>query len=402
MSYEDKVLKYIDDHSDDIIDFMQKLIQTVSVTGDESKIGHLIAEELQKDSLEVEKIEPAPKRVSIIALYNNTPGDTKIMVYSHYDTVPAGDLDTWKYPPFSATIAEGKIWGRGAADNKVATCAATMAFRTIQNCGIKLKGNIIFTHVADEEKGGKFGFRNILDMGLGKDVDFLFYGHGGDKNSIGIAANGSLSVIIKVKGKASHTRSLEDGINAVQKAAKLIVYLKKLAHDVNSREYHLPGTDTIMKSRFSVNKCYGYVATNIVPDSCEVIIDRRITPGEDIEEVKREICQVIKEIKSEDKELEVDMSFNQRMDVSMSPADSEIVKSFQKAAKRVLGINPKPIGGSHSSDHGYFVTKHGKPVASYGIGGEGTHMANENIAINDVILTTKVYALTMMDLLGVE
>jgi acetylornithine deacetylase/succinyl-diaminopimelate desuccinylase-like protein len=68
----------------------------------------------------------------------------------------------------------------------------------------------------------------------------------------------------------------------------------------------------------------------------------------------------------------------------------------------VIGITPKPIGGSHSSDHGYFVTKHGKPVASYGIGGAGTHMANEHIEVEDIILTTEVYALTMLDLLGVE
>jgi len=90
------------------------------------------------------------------------------------------------------------------------------------------------------------------------------------------------------------------------------------------------------------------------------------------------------------------------MDVSVSPADSEIVKSFQRAVEKVIGIIPLPRGGSHSSDHGYFVTKHGKPVASYGIGGAGTHMANEHIAVEDVILTTKAYALTMLDILGAE
>jgi acetylornithine deacetylase/succinyl-diaminopimelate desuccinylase-like protein len=90
------------------------------------------------------------------------------------------------------------------------------------------------------------------------------------------------------------------------------------------------------------------------------------------------------------------------MDVSVSPADSEIVRSFQRAAEKVVGFTPKPRGGSHSSDHGYFVTRHGKPVASYGIGGVGTHMANEHTAVEDIMLTTKVYALTMLHLLGAE
>lgn len=402
MSHDESVMDYIDDHRDEIIAFMQKLIRTESVTGNEAQIGGLMAEECKKDGLEVELVEPAENRVSVIAKYRRTTGQPKVMVYSHYDTVPPGDLEAWKYPPFSATIAEGQIWGRGAADNKIATCAETMAFRAIRSLGIRLNGDVVFTHVADEEKGGRYGFRTILDEGYAEDVDYLFYSHGGSKENIGIAANGSASVVIAVKGKAAHTRSLEDGINAVQKAAKLIQRYEKLADEVNSRVYPLPGTDTVMKSRFSINKCAGYVATNCVPDRCEIIIDRRITPAEDPEQVEEEIRRVVEELKEEDPEFDADFSFDPRMDVSVSPADSEIVKSFQRAAKKVIGIRPAPRGGSHSSDHGYFVTKHGRPVASYGIGGVGTHMANEHIAVEDVILTTKVYALTLLDLLGAE
>lgn len=402
MSHDERIIKYIDDHRDEIISFMQKLIQTESVTGNEAEIGRLTAEECKQDGLDVELIEPADNRVSVIAKYSGTTGKPKVMVYSHYDTVPPGSLEAWRYPPFSATIAEGQIWGRGAADNKIATCAETMAFRAIKNLVITLKGDIIFTHVADEEKGGRYGFRNILDKGYADSVGYLFYGHGGSKEYIGIAANGSASVFITVKGRAAHTRSLEEGINAVQKAAKLILRYQELADDVNSRTYHLPCTDTIMKSRFSINKCYGYVATNCVPDQCEIIIDRRITPAEDIDEVEKEIRQVLDELKAEDSDFDAELSFEPRMDVSVSPADSEIVKSFQRTAKKLIGVKPVPKGGSHSSDHGYFVTKHKKPVASYGIGGIGTHMVNEHIAVEDVILTTKVYALTMLDLLGAE
>ena len=402
MSYDQRVMDYIDEHRDEIISFMQRLIQTRSVTGDEAEIGRLLAEECSKDGLEAEIVEPAENRTSVVARYRGATGEPRVMVYSHIDTVPPGDPDQWKHPPFSATIADGQMWGRGAADNKIATCAVTMAFRAIRSLGISLKGDIVFAHVADEEKGGVYGFRNILDEGYAEGVDYLFYGHGGSGEHIGIAANGSVSVVITVKGRAAHTQSLEDGINAVVKAAELIGRFGELADEVNSRVYHLPGTDTVMKSRFSINKCEGYVATNCVPDRCEVIIDRRVTPAEDIRRVEDEIRRVLEEFKADDPEFDADMSFSPRMDVSVSPADSEIVRSFQRAAERVVGFTPKPKGGSHSSDHGYFVTKHGKPVASYGIGGVGTHMANERIAVEDIVLTTKVYALTMLDLLGAE
>jgi succinyl-diaminopimelate desuccinylase len=399
---EQKVLKYIDDHSEEIIAFFQKLVRTKSITGNEAEIANIIQEECKKDGLEIELIEPVKNRTSVIAKYHGSLGKPKIMMYSHLDTIPAGDINAWKHPPFSAEISDGKIWGRGTSDDKVATCGLIMAFRAINNSGIKLKGDILFTHVADEEKGGKFGFRNILEKGYGKNVDSLFYGHGGSREQIGIAANGSCNIVIRVFGKASHTRSLENGVNAVQKAAKLIELFEKLSSEVNNRSFRLPGTDSIMKSRFSINKCVGYVANNVVPDSCEILIDRRYTPDENIKQIEKEIKKIIDQLKTEDKEFQAEMILVHGMDLSVSPHDSDIVKSIQKAAEKLIGIRPLPKGGSHSSDHGFFVTKHGKPVASYGIGGTGAHMANENIGVRDVILTTKVYALTMMDLLKIN
>ena len=402
MSHEEKVLGYIDAHRDEIISFMQKLIQTKSVTGDESKIAALVAEECRKDGLEVDLVEPAKNRVSVVAKYKGTTGKPNVMMYSHYDTVPTGDPNTWTHPPLSGKMVDGWIWGRGACDNKIALCGLIMAFRAIQEQGIKLKGDIVFTHVADEEKGGGFGFQVILEKGYGEGVDYLFYPHGGDGKTIGIAANGALKNVIKVKGRSAHTSRLENGINAVVKAAKLISRLQELADEVNSRRYHLPGTETVMKSRFSINKCVGYVANNNVPESCEILIDRRFTPGETAEQNEGEIRAVIDQLKAEDPEFDADLTISVGMRVSVSPADSEIVKSIQRSAEKVVGFKPPPAGGSHSSDHGWFVAKYGKPQAGYGKGGEGGHSANERVKADDVILTTKTYALVMLDLMGAE
>lgn len=70
--------------------------------------------------------------------------------------------------------------------------------------------------------------------------------------------------------------------------------------------------------------------------------------------------------------------------------------------EKVVGFTPKPRGGSPSSDHAWFVSRYHKPVASYGIGSENSHMSNERIKVEDVILTTKVYALTILDIMGAE
>jgi acetylornithine deacetylase/succinyl-diaminopimelate desuccinylase family protein len=400
MSIDEQVLAHIESKRDKIIDFMQKLIRVKSVTGDESKIGELMTSECERDGLEVDIIEPIKNRVSIVAKYRSRADGPHMMMYSHYDTVPGGSEDSWKHPPFSATIDEGYIWGRGACDNKLATCCLTMAYRSLREINLDLRGEILFTHVGDEERGGKYGFREILDRGYGENVDYLYYAHGGSGETIGVAANGSRGLSITVKGKSAHTARLEEGVNAVVKSANLITHLQKLGDEVNRRTYHLPGTDSLMQSRFSINKCVGYVANNNVPDTCEVYVDRRYTPAENLQQIEKEYMDVIEEAKRSDPQLDIDYRVEEGNLVSVAPADSLLVKCIQNASEKVTGFKPKPIGGSHSSDHGWFVNKHGKPFASYGYGGEGTHSANERVKVEDVITTTKIYALSILNIMG--
>lgn len=402
MSIEQRILDHIESKRDEIISFMQRLIQTPSVTGEEAEIGALMEKECTRDGLEVDTVEPQPGRVSVAAKHTGTGDGPRMMMYSHYDVVPAGDPDSWRHPPFGGEIHGGYIWGRGAQDNKVATCGLTMAYRALRELGIRLKGDMVFTHVADEEKGGRYGFQEVLNRGYGEGVDYLFYAHGGSPDTIGVAANGSRGATITVKGRSAHTAQLEQGVNAIAHAAGLITELQRHADQVNTREYRLPGTDSVMKSRFSVNRVHGGVANNNVPDTCEIYVDRRYTPGETEEQVDKEYADVIKRAKQKDPALDVEYRVQPGNLVSVAPADSPIVKGIQKAAERVIGYTPKPVGGSHSSDHGWFVKRHGKPFASYGIGGEGIHSANERIKVEDVIATTKVYALSMINILGAD
>jgi len=148
MSYDEDILKWMDSHRNDIIALERKLIQTKSVNGDESQAAKLVAEECEKDGLKVELVEPAPDRVSVVARHKGTTGKPKVMWYTHYDTLPPGEESSWKHPPFSATIDDGWIYGRGANDNKTATCASIMAYRAVKNLGIKLNGDLVFARAS--------------------------------------------------------------------------------------------------------------------------------------------------------------------------------------------------------------------------------------------------------------
>jgi len=173
LSIEQRILDHVESERDEIISFMQRLIQTRSVTGEEAEIGALMEKECTRDGLEVDLVEPQPGRVSVVAKHTGTGDGPRMMMYSHYDVVPAGDPDTWKHPAFGGEIHDGYIWGRGAQDDKVATCCLTMAYRAIKELGIRLKGDMVFTHVGDEERGGRYGFQEVLNRDYGDGVDYL-------------------------------------------------------------------------------------------------------------------------------------------------------------------------------------------------------------------------------------
>lgn len=98
----------------------------------------------------------------------------------------------------------------------------------MEDLKIKLRGDLVFTFVVDEETGGFYGFKRLVEYGFFDDTDAMLYGGIGTLNSdsIIIGCNGSRTYKITVNGKGAHTAFLEEGINAIVNTAKLIIKLQ--------------------------------------------------------------------------------------------------------------------------------------------------------------------------------
>ncbi len=79
------------------------------------------------------------------------------MFMAHLDVVPVEDETKWTYPPFSATIANGRIYGRGSSDCKALLTAQMMASRILVRNSVELKEDLLLSFSADEEHGGRYG-----------------------------------------------------------------------------------------------------------------------------------------------------------------------------------------------------------------------------------------------------
>src|SRR6516165_6118933 len=112
----------------------------------------------------VTEVEPGPGRVSLVARVGDGSRPT-LLVNGHLDTVPA-DPDRWTHDPFAGEIADGRVFGRGTADMKGGVAAAIEAVLALGRAGVELPCDVLFHLVADEERGGTFGTRALLDRGL--------------------------------------------------------------------------------------------------------------------------------------------------------------------------------------------------------------------------------------------
>lgn len=143
---------------------LRRLIQfeTVNPPGNERPAAHYLAELLQKEGFEPEIYEGAPTRTNLVCRLKGTGEEPPLQLDGHLDVVCA-DETQWTHPPFAADIADGYIWGRGAVDMKQMVTMSLVCMLLFRRLGVRFKRDIIFTAVADEETGGTYGAKYLVD-----------------------------------------------------------------------------------------------------------------------------------------------------------------------------------------------------------------------------------------------
>lgn len=128
----------------------------------ERDAAEYVADLLSEVGLDVEVIEPAPRRTSIVTRWRGTSDRPPLLYHGHLDVVPSGDAP-WDYPPFAGEIADGCLWGRGAVDMKDSLAMTLAAVRARARAGRPPARDVVLTFVADEEFGGRIGARWLVD-----------------------------------------------------------------------------------------------------------------------------------------------------------------------------------------------------------------------------------------------
>jgi succinyl-diaminopimelate desuccinylase len=312
----------------------------------------------------------------------------------HYDVVPVGN--DWTRDPFGGELHDGWIYGRGAADMKSGLAAQVIAVEALRRT-TEWAGTIVHSAVADEETVGveNAGMGFLVEQGRLDGADAVIITEPFGPDGVGIGHKGAIWGEITLFGKQAHGSSPRLGVNAVEAMARYLARLDaELRPQLDQRITELGVTPPeSIHSTLSFDTIHGGEATNIVPDRCTVTFNRRLLPGEDLEAARRELLAPLDGLRHTYRE-------TYATEPTLVPTDAPVVQAACRAVRR-LGLEPKILISAGSDDQRFVVHRAG--IANSLVYGPGTtglsHISDERISVEDLVLGTQGLALILADLL---
>ncbi|RPE01190.1 M20 family peptidase [Candidatus Pantoea deserta] len=357
-------------------------INTENPPGQERQAAECVAGWLRAAGFDLSFSEYAPGRTNVIAVLQNGAGPC-FAFNTHLDTVPAGD--GWSSDPFILTEREGRLYGRGACDAKGPLIAMVEALRLLAQQPQRWSGTLMGVFTADEEvasEGAKFYVSDAPPA-----IDFAVIGEP-TSNATFSAHKGSLRPRVRVKGVTAHSGTPELGVNAIYQSAKLLGLIEASHHEqVRCRCHALVGNASL-----TVTRIHGGHADNVVPDSCELLLDRRMVPGEDESAVKAELQQLLDHARDASG-VDAEIVAWQPTTGGATETDSSeaIVRHSLAACRRHGQAEPGPFGFQGGCDLVHFRALGAKGVVI----GPGSlavaHKPDEFVPVDEFIAAAAIY-----------
>ena len=372
----------------EIVDLLIRLIKAKSENppGLEEEAAHVVEEYLDHQGLSYKTYEKVKGRTNVICTIGN--GKPNLAFICHLDVVPAGS--GWTKPPYEGIVEADRVYGRGSTDNKGALASLLVATSKVKDIiESRSQGAVTIAAVADEEQGNSYGI-NYLISEVGFKPNYAIVCEPTNCNTIVIAEKGILRIRLRSRGKLAHGSRPHEGINAITKLAKVIAKLEDLK--LSYEEHPLFSPPTI-----NVGTIIGGEAVNVVPSECTCMLDIRYLPSQTPNGILNEIKSLIEKVKLEDPQVNVDAEIVGYEDPLVTPSNHPLVKLITESAKRIAGIEPKPIGiggGTVAKP----LSKVGVTSVVYGPGDEAIcHKADEYIEIRQLKLAAQIYADIMIN-----
>lgn len=336
--------------------------------GEEKRCAEYIYSKLKELGYDTYLVnEPFNNRPQVVALFRGKSSDT-IILNGHMDTVPEGDANNWSVDPFSGATKDGFLYGRGSVDMKNSLSIMMHVAKFA-----KTNGSILLTFAVGEEKAEP-GTSTLLSWIKKFDLN-IKYGLVMEPTNLQIATHqkGAVWFKIGIKGRAAHASAPTEGINAIEIAYNIMQTFQEYKKEITKKSHELAGTPTC-----SVTMINGGIKENVIPDKCEIVIDRRLIPGESADEVEKELQLLFKKTQFN---YEI-TQLGSREPVEL--ANNSTLAKIMLDVTHLMNIESEIICFTGATDNEHIVS-HGIESLVWGPGDlKFAHAVDERISINDI------------------
>jgi succinyl-diaminopimelate desuccinylase len=321
------------------------------------------------------------------------PGARKTIHFNaHYDVVPVSGA--WRHGnPFSGAVEKGVIYGRGTADMKGSIASLLTALDALRATRTRPRMNVEVSFTADEETDSFLGARWIVDEAPIR-PDYAIVMEGAEGNRVCCGHNGTLWLEVTVHGRAAHGSTPQNGVNALEKMAALVLELDAYKKRIARRTFVTPEGKT-MRPTINVGgvfSCGPGAKINTVPAQAAFSIDRRVLAVEDHAAAERGLREFLAAAARRIPGCRITVSKVSENFSCFTKPGHPFFKAMAASVRRLRGRPTVFSVSTGFNDIHYFAQHLGIPTLGYGPGGDDIHAVNERARVRDLVAAARIYA----------
>jgi len=362
------------------LELAKQLITQASVTPDDAGCQNILSEFLKTSAFKAEFTQFG----DVTNIWLRRGETSPLVVFAgHTDVVPTGPEEEWDSPPFTPTIRNGKLYGRGAADMKSSIAAMAVACERFVAANPQHGGSIAFLITSDEEGPATHGTVKVVEelQSRNEAIDMCIVGEPSSSNTLGdVIKNGrrgSLSAKLVVNGVQGHVAYPHLAKNPVHDFAPALSELTSFEWDLGN-EFFPPTTFQIS------NISAGTGANNVIPGSMEIDFNLRFSTEITAEDIKSKISEILNRH---------DLDHSIDWHLSGNPffcKPGKLTQACEQAIQETLDIKTELSTGGGTSD-GRFIAPTGAQVVELGPVNESIHKVNEYVDVESLDQLTEIY-----------
>lgn len=376
-------------HPDPTIELTCELLSRASITPEDAGCQQIMIKRLEALGFAIEFMPFG----DTLNLWAKRGTEQPIFCFAgHTDVVPTGPEEEWKFPPFTPTIENNVLYGRGAADMKGSLAAMVVAVERFVAQHPNHKGSIAFLITSDEEGMATHGTRRVIDTleARQEKIHWCLVGEPSSVSAVGdvikVGRRGSLTGELQIYGKQGHVAYPHLANNPVHQATQFLNEISQIEWD--------KGNEFFPATSFQISNIQaGTGAANVIPGQLDVMFNFRYSTEVTAEILQQKVTELL-----DSQSFRYDITWRNN-GLPFLTDHGSLVPAMVKAVETVSGVKAQCLTTGGTSD-GRFIAPTGAQVAELGPTNASIHQVNECVEISELQELALMYEETLRNLLS--